>query len=190
MISQSTNSVKQKAIPYGKIQLKLKLSIPNTITLLRLLALPHLIWSFNHEATFAVYGLFLFSMGSDFADGYISRKIRANSKFGANLDTAVDFIFINGMYLAFILKGFYSVWIIVLIIFMFVQFLLTNLNSRKIMYDPIGKYYGSLLFGGIGLTLLFPTQIMYNIVTVGIIVSTVAAILSRLVYFYKTKVYN
>jgi phosphatidylglycerophosphate synthase len=190
MISQSTNSVDQKAIPYGKITVKIKLSIPNTITLLRLLALPHLIWSFNYEATFAMYGLFLFSIGSDFADGYISRKIRANSKFGANLDTAVDFIFINGMYLTFIIKGIYSAWIIVLIISMFVQFLLTNLNSRIIIYDSIGKYYGSLLFGGIGLTLLFPTPIMYNIVTVGIIVSTVVAILSRLLFFYKTKAYK
>ena len=187
---QLANSIRKKTFPYSEDGLRLRLSIPNAITLLRLLALPHLIWSFNHEITIAIYALFLFSIGSDLADGFISRRIRANSKFGANLDTTVDFIFINGMYLTFILKGIYSAWIIVLISFMFVQFLLTNLNSRKIIYDPVGKYYGSLLFGGIGLTLLFPTQIMYNIVTVGIIVSTVAAILSRLLYFYKTKVYN
>jgi uncharacterized membrane protein len=92
------------------------------------------------------------------------------------------------MYLTFILKGIYSAWILFPIIFMFVQFILTNLHSRKTIYDPIGKYYGSLLFGGIGLTLLFPAQIMYNIVTLGIIASTVAAILSRLAYFCKNKV--
>jgi len=172
------NSIRQKTIA----------SIPNSFTLLRLFALPHLIWSFNHQITFAVYGLFLFSIGSDLADGYISRKLGANSKFGANLDTGVDFIFINGMYLVFILNGFYSAWLMVLIIFMFVQFLMTNHYLKKTLYDPIGKYYGSLLFGGIGLTLLYPTQIMYNIVTIGIIISTLAAIFSRLLYFHKTKV--
>jgi len=185
---QVVQSIRQKTISYGKTGTNFKRAIPNIITLLRLFALPHLVWSFNHEITIAIYALFLFSIGSDLADGYISRKIGAHSKFGANLDAVVDFLFINGMYIAFILKGLFSAWILFLIIFMFAQFILTNLYSRKTVYDPIGKYYGSLLFGGIGLTLLFPTQIMYNIVTVGIIVSTVAAILSRLIYLYKCSI--
>ena len=184
---QLANSIRKKTFPYSEDGLRLRLSIPNAITLLRLLALPHLIWSFNHEITIAIYALFLFSIGSDLADGYISRKIGAHSKFGANLDAVVDFLFINGMYIAFILKGLLSAWILLLIIFMFAQFILTNLYSRKTIYDPIGKYYGSLLFGGIGLTLLSPTQIMSNIVTIGIIVSSVAAILSRLTFFSKIK---
>ena len=187
MSDQSTNSIKQKPIPYSKTGLKLRRSIPITITLLRLLALPHLIWSFNHELTIATYTLFLFAIGSDLADGYISRKIGANSKFGANLDIAVDFLFINGMYLTFILKGIYSAGILFLIIFMFVQFILTNFHFKKTIYDPIGKYYGSLLFGGIGLTLLVPEQIMYDIVNIGIVVSAVSVIISRLAYFLKTK---
>lgn len=187
MRDQSTNSIKQKVIPYGKKGLKLERFIPDAITLLRLIALPHLIWAFNHEITIAVYALFLFSIGSDFADGYSSRKIGAVSKFGANLDTAVDFLFINGMYITFIVKRIYSVWLLFLLIFMFAQFIITNFHFRKTIYDPIGKYYGSLLFGGIGLTLLFPEQTMYNIVNIGIIVSTISAIISRLLYILKTK---
>jgi phosphatidylglycerophosphate synthase len=187
MSDQSTNSIKQKNVPYAKTGLKLRRSIPNAITLLRLVALPHLIWSFNHEVTIAVYALFLLSVGSDLADGYISRKMGANSKFGANLDAAVDFLFINGMYLTFILKGIYSPWLLLLIIFMFAQFILTNFHFKKTIYDPIGKCYGSLLLGGIGLTLLFPEQITYDIVNIGIAVSTVSVIISRLAYFLKTK---
>jgi phosphatidylglycerophosphate synthase len=187
MDDQLTKSIKQETISYSKTGSNLKLSIPNAITLLRLFALPHLIWSFNHEITFAAYSIFLFSIGSDLADGYVSRKIGANSKFGANLDAAVDFVFINGMYLTFVLKGIYSAGILLLIVFMFAQFTLINGHFRKTIYDPIGKYYGSLLFGGIGLTLLFPAQIMYLLVTVGIIVSTVAAILSRLAFSAEAK---
>jgi phosphatidylglycerophosphate synthase len=135
----------------------------------------------------AVYALFLFAVGSDFADGFISRKMGVDSKFGATLDAAVDFIFVNGMYLTFILKGIYSPWLLFLVIFMFAQFILTNFCFKKTIYDPVGKYYASLLFGGIGLTLLFPQQITYDIVTVGIAVSTVSVIISRLAYFLKTK---
>ena len=182
---QFAKSLRQKAVTYGNARTVFRLAIPNLITLLRLLVLPHLVWSFNHENMFAIYVLFLFSIGSDLADGYIARKIRAKSKFGANIDPTVDFIFINGMYLTFVLKGIYEAWIMVLIIFMFLQFLLTNHAFRKVIYDPIGKYYGSLLFGGIGLTLLSPTQIMSNIVTAGIIISTIATMFSRLLYFYK-----
>jgi phosphatidylglycerophosphate synthase len=180
-----TKSVKQKTMLYGKTGSKLRLYSPNAITLLRLFALPYLIWSFNQEITFVTCVIFLFSIGSDVADGYLARKMGASSKFGANLDVVVDFVFINGMYLTFILKGIYSAWILFLTVFMFVQFILTNHYSRRTIYDPIGKYYGSLLFGGISLTLLFPAQIMYITVTIGIIVSTVAAIVSRLTYFCK-----
>lgn len=187
MSDQLTKSIKQKPVSYRKKGANLRQFIPNALTLLRLFTLPHLIWSFNHEITLVVYSLFLFSIGSDLADGVISRKIGANSKFGANLDAAVDFVFINGMYLTFILKGIYSALILFLIIFMFAQFTLTNLYFKKIIYDPVGKYYGSLLFGGIGLTLLFPADIMYLVVTLGIVVSTVVALLSRLAYFLQNR---
>jgi len=185
MSGQSTKSHRQKTISYGKIGLGFRLFIPNALTLLRLFVLPLLIWSFNQGIAFAVYALFLFSVGSDFADGYISRKLGANSKFGASLDSAVGFLFIGGMYLTFVVGGIYSAGILLLIVVMYVQFIVTNRLSRKTIFDPVGKYYGSLLFGGIGLTLLFPMQIVCNIVTIGIIVSTVSALLSRLSYFYK-----
>jgi phosphatidylglycerophosphate synthase len=187
MVNRSIEAINQKKLAHNITGSKFRLSIPNAITLMRLLALPHLIWAFNHEIVFAAYLLFLFSIGSDLADGYLSRKIGAITKFGANLDTAVDFVFISGMYMAFILKGIYSLGILFLIIFMFVQFTLTNLYSKETRYDPIGKFYGSLLFGGIGLTLLFPTEIMYLIVTTGIVISTIATLLSRLTIFWKNK---
>ena len=89
--------------------------------------------------------------------------------------------------MTFILEGIYVASILFLIIFMFVQFTLTSLHFGKTIYDPIGKYYGSLLFGGIGLTLLFPAQITYSTVTIGIAASTAAATLSRLAFFAGTK---
>ncbi len=158
-------------------------NIPNAITSLRLVALPFLICSFSLELTFVVYALFLFSIGTDFLDGYVARKKKSASKFGSNLDASVDFLFISGMYSAFISKELYQPWILLLISLVFGQFVLTNFYAKRAIYDPVGKHYGSLLFGGIGLTLFFPVQVVYDIVPLGIVFSTVAVLLSRLVYF-------
>ncbi|MFA5365845.1 MAG: CDP-alcohol phosphatidyltransferase family protein [Candidatus Bathyarchaeia archaeon] len=165
----------------------LRRNIPNAITSLRLVALPFLICSFSLELTFAVYALFLFSIGTDFLDGYLARRTKSASKLGSHLDASVDFLFITGMYGVFISKGLFQPWILLFITLVFAQFVLTNFYAKQTIYDPVGKYYGSLLFGGIGLTLLFPVQILYTIVTVGIVFSTVATLLSRLAYFYAKK---
>ena len=160
-----------------------KQNIPNAITSLRLVTLPHLVYSFNHQITLVTYALFLFSIGTDIVDGYVARKLSSASKLGAYLDVTVDFLFISGMYLAFIIKGIYSPWILLIIVSVFIQFVLSSVYLKQTIYDPIGKYYGSLLLGGIGLTLLFSNQLVYTIVTFGIVISTLASLICRLTYF-------
>ena len=167
--------------------LELEHNIPNLITFLRIVVLPHLVYAFNHQIILATYTLFLFTIASDLADGYTARKLNATSKLGGYLDISCDFIFISGMYMNFIINGIYSPWIIVIIIGVFAQFVLSNLYLKQTVYDPVGKYYGSLLFGGIGLTLLFQNQIVYDIVTYGIIVSTVISLISRITHFLKKR---
>ena len=167
--------------------LVIKQNIPNAITSLRLVALPHLAYSFNHQITLVAYALFLFSIGTDLADGYVARKLNSTSKLGAYIDVTVDFLFISGMYLAFIINGIYSPWIILIIASVFAQFILSNVYLKQTIYDPIGKYYGSLLLGGIGLTLLFSNQLIYNIVTFVIVFSTLASLISRLTYFLRAR---
>ena len=186
MGSSLFNSEKKNLLCYNE-ELILKQNIPNAITSLRLVVLPHLVYSFNHQITLVAYALFIFAIGTDLADGYIARKLNSASKFGAYLDTTVDFLFISGMYLAFIINGIYSPWILLIIASIFLQFIILNVYVKKIIYDPIGKYYGSLLFGGIGLILLFPDQLVYNIITFGIVISTLASIISRLTYFLRTR---
>jgi CDP-diacylglycerol--glycerol-3-phosphate 3-phosphatidyltransferase len=158
-------------------------TIPWAITSLRVVALPFLIYSFNQQLRVATYALFLFAICTDFLDGYVAKKLEAASKLGSYFDVIADFLFVSGVFLVFILEGFYPPWIILLIVAVFAQFMLTNLYSKRTVYDPIGKYYGSLMYGGIGLTLLFSEQLMYDIVTVGIVISTIVSLFSRLAYF-------
>ena len=162
-------------------------TIPSLITSLRIIAFPHLVYSFSNGFTLLVYGLFLFIISTDFLDGYIARKLKAESTIGAYFDITVDFFFISGMYFVFIYQRIFSPWILVIIVAVFMQFMLSNIYSKRMIYDPIGKYYGSLLLGGIGLTLLFQIQIVYNIVTFGIVASTIISIFSRIIYFLRAK---
>ncbi len=186
------SSSKQKDVSYS-VKLRVKQSIPNVITFLRLIALPSLIYSFNYLNIFVTSIVFLAVIISDLVDGYIARKIGSTSKFGAYLDVIVDFLFINGTYLFFSFKGIYSPWILLVIIFAFAQFIISNILSKRMIYDPVGKYFGSILFGGIGITILisepiisnffiFSDQIVYIIITVSIVVSALATILSRFTY--------
>ena len=162
-------------------------TIPNLITILRLVVLPHLVYAFNHQITIVAFALFLFSIGTDLADGFVARKLKAVSKLGGYLDVMIDFLFVFGLYLNFTIKGMYSPWILLIMIFVFSQFILSNVYLKQTIYDPIGKYYGSLLFGGIGLTLLFPHPLVYQIVTFGIVISTSASLISRLTYFLRKR---
>lgn len=162
-------------------------SVPWVITSLRVVALPFLIYSFNQEIQVVAYVLFLFAVCTDFLDGYLAKKLETTSKLGSYFDATVDFTFISGMLLVFILEGFYQSWILFLVVFVFVQFMLTSFHSKQAVYDPVGKYYGSLMYGGIGLTLLFQDQLTYSIVTVGIVVSTIATLSSRLTHFIRAR---
>ena len=182
----SNSSENLKRFYYNEL-LIIKQHIPDAITSLRLIVLPHLVYSFNHQITLSVYALFLFSIGTDLADGYVARKIKSTSKTGTYLDISIDFLFISGMYLTFIANGIYSPLILLIIFFVFAQFIISNVILKKTVYDPIGKYYGSLLFAGIGLTLLFSNQMIYDFVTYGIVVVTLISLTSRITYFLHKK---
>lgn len=164
-----------------------KQAVPWAITSLRVVALPFLIYSFSQQIRVATYALFLFAICTDFLDGYVAKKLEATSRLGSYFDVIADFLFVSGMFITFVLEEFYPPWILLLIVAVFVQFMLTSLYSKRAVYDPVGKYYGSLMYGGIGLTLLFPDQLVYIIVTIGIVVSTIASLFSRLAYFLRAQ---
>ena len=110
--------------------------------------------------------------------------MRFSSRFGANLDVTVDAFFTGGLFLYFVLSGKYPSWILLLILAMYAQCILTS-KLLKITFDPIGKYYGSLLYGAIGLTMLFNNHqaqdtILYSLTGVSIFTFS-----SRLVYLSK-----
>ena len=198
LLESLLNSNSKKKIGSNNIPLKIKQNIPNAITLLRLIALPHLVYSFNHLTISITFSIFLASILTDVIDGYVSRKLRATSKLGGYLDVIVDFLFITGIYVSFIFNGIYSPWLLLIIVFVFTQFIVSNIILKKTIYDPIGKYFGSILFGGIVVTILisdqiisnliiFSNQLVYTMVTVFLVIFAVISLLSRFFYLLKQR---
>jgi len=155
--------------------------LPSLVSMLRLVILPFFIYSFLSGLTLLGYSLFLFAVISDFADGYFAKKLQVTSRFGAYYDATVDAVFIITMFGVFFVSGFYPYWVLLLILFMYAQFAISSF-SLEVIYDPVGKYYGSLLYGAIGLTLLFSGQAFYNFVTLTLVAVSAASFFSRLSY--------
>ena len=136
--------------------------VPSVLSSLRLIVIPFLVFSLIFRQQLLGDLLFVFAIATDYFDGYFARKFGVSSKNGAWFDVTADFLLICIMFMTFIVQGIYPAWILLLIIFNLMQFLATNTPS-KLIYDPVGKHYGSFLFGAIRATLLFSGQLWPHI---------------------------
>jgi phosphatidylglycerophosphate synthase len=168
---------------------RLRKSVPSAVTALRLgLVLPLVFLVINDQYFFGAV-LFLFLLTTDYLDGFLARKLGVSSRFGTYFDATTDFVFVLCMFAAFIPKGFCADWIPIAIIVVFTEFMLTGVFLNE-TYDPVGKYYGSLLYAAIGLRFLLSGQFFYDVVTVGVTAFAVASILSRATYILKKQASN
>ncbi len=160
--------------------------LPSIFTLFRLAALPTLIFLMDTGQVIPADSLFLLAISSDLVDGYLARKLKVASKFGANFDVTIDFLFVSGVFLFFTVKGIYPLWVLGVILAMYFQFLVTS-NLTKVIFDPFGKYYGSLLYGAVGLTMLFSGQTARDIITVAFVAVTGVSLASRIISYISFK---
>jgi CDP-diacylglycerol--glycerol-3-phosphate 3-phosphatidyltransferase len=152
--------------------------IPTFISSLRIAALPLFLYAYNMGNVPACLVFLAFCAATDFFDGYLARKLKATSWFGAYYDATTDFILIIGIFTIFYAVGFYPIWLLLLIAAAFIQFLATSYLAKK-LYDPVGRYIGSALYIGIVLTLLWPTQAFFNFVQYAFVGFLLVSIASR-----------
>jgi phosphatidylglycerophosphate synthase len=160
--------------------------VPSAVTAVRLGFVPLLVFLVSNGMLFYGAVLFLFLIFTDFLDGYLARKLGVSSKFGTYFDVTADFTLIFSMFLVFGSMGFCADWVLIVIAAVFAVFMLTSHSSSKI-YDPVGKYYGSLLYGTIGLRFILSGQLFYDVVRLGVVVFSAASILSRATFFLKAQ---
>ncbi len=160
--------------------------IPNLITLIRIILAPIFFFLVLYHFNIASIFIFVLTIITDGFDGYIARKFDVTSPTGAYLDVAADFIWISTGFLAFVLLGVYPAWLLIIIVFMFLQFVISS-KFKIPIYDPIGKYYGLFLFITIFISLITSSTIINMLIVVLIVAFTIASITSRYLYFIKHK---
>lgn len=89
------------------------MSIPNSITLLRICLIPCFVLSFYlpiPHAGMITAGIFCLAGLTDWLDGYLARKLNQTSRFGAFLDPVADKLIV-AVALVLIVGEFGSVWV-------------------------------------------------------------------------------
>jgi CDP-diacylglycerol---glycerol-3-phosphate 3-phosphatidyltransferase len=155
-------------------------AIPTFISSLRAASLPLFFYLYNYGNVLLCLFLLAFCAASDFFDGYLARKLKTTSHFGAYYDATTDFILTVGIFAIFYAQGYYPSWLLLLIAVSFAQFLATSFYVKKI-YDPVGRYLGSALYIGIVLTLVWPIQAVFDFVQYAFVVFFIVSIVSRIV---------
>lgn len=90
--------------------------LPNIITIVRLIAVPAVVWLFlAGEMTFAFW-LFVGAGVSDAIDGYLAKRLDARSVLGSYLDPLADKLLLIAVFMLLGRGGFIPIWLVVLIV--------------------------------------------------------------------------
>lgn len=92
------------------------MNIPNSLTLVRIVLVPVVVWLIiDHEMT-AAFLLFLLAGFSDAADGYIAKRYGWRSELGAYLDPIADKALLVSIYVTLGLAGHLPVWLVIAVV--------------------------------------------------------------------------
>ena len=92
-------------------------SLPNIISVLRLLAVPLMVWLIVSERMSAAFWLFVAAGISDGVDGFIAKKFHAESQLGSYLDPIADKVMLVCIYITLGVADELSSWLVILVVF-------------------------------------------------------------------------
>jgi cardiolipin synthase len=92
------------------------LTIPNLITLGRILLVPVVVWAIASGAMLVAFVLFLAAGVSDAVDGYLAKRFGQTSELGAYLDPLADKVLIVSIYISLGLAGAIPRWLVILVV--------------------------------------------------------------------------
>jgi cardiolipin synthase len=91
-------------------------ALPNIITIVRLIAVPVVVWLFLVDKMTLAFWLFICAGISDAIDGYLAKWLNARSVLGSYLDPLADKLLLIAVFLLLGRGGFIPVWLVVLIV--------------------------------------------------------------------------
>jgi cardiolipin synthase (CMP-forming) len=92
------------------------LSIPNLITLARILAVPVILWAITSGEMRIAFALFLAAGLSDLIDGFLAKRFGMATELGAYLDPLADKAMIVSIYIALGIVEAMPRWLVILVV--------------------------------------------------------------------------
>ncbi|HZP69035.1 MAG TPA: CDP-alcohol phosphatidyltransferase family protein [Pseudolabrys sp.] len=92
------------------------MSIPNLITLGRILLVPIVVWAIASGTMWIAFVLFLTAGISDAVDGYLAKRFHMTTMLGAYLDPLADKALIVSIYLTLGINGLIPGWLVILVV--------------------------------------------------------------------------
>ena len=93
-----------------------RLSIPNLITLARILLVPVVVWAITSGAMKTAFLLFLAAGVSDAVDGFLAKRFGMQTELGAYLDPLADKAMIVSIYIALGIVEAMPRWLVILVV--------------------------------------------------------------------------
>jgi cardiolipin synthase len=91
-------------------------SIPNIITLARILLVPFIVWAIASGQMEVAFGIFVVAGVSDAIDGFLAKRFNMASELGALLDPLADKALLVSIYVALGIWGAFPRWIVILVV--------------------------------------------------------------------------
>ena len=92
------------------------MSIPNLITLGRILLVPIVVWAIASGRLQLAFLLFLAAAISDAVDGFLAKRFGMKTELGAYLDPLADKVLIVSIYATLGITGVIPLWIVILVV--------------------------------------------------------------------------
>lgn len=92
-------------------------SLPNVITVGRLVAVPVMVWLIVSSEMTIAFWLFVAAGISDGVDGFIAKRFNAESVLGSYLDPLADKVMLVCIYVTLGIEGQIAPWLVILVVF-------------------------------------------------------------------------
>lgn len=117
------------------------MSIPNLITLGRILLVPVVVWAISAGEMVIAFVLFLSAGVTDAVDGYLAKRFNMRSELGSVLDPLADKVLIVSIYLTLGINGLIPRWLVILVVSRDIMivgaFLLSWVVGRPLKAKPL-----------------------------------------------------
>jgi cardiolipin synthase len=100
----------------GKRRVSIPNSIPNLITLGRILLVPIIVWAIASGQMEIAFSVFVVAGVSDAVDGFLAKRFNMTSELGALLDPLADKALLVSIYIALGIWGAIPRWLVILVV--------------------------------------------------------------------------